>query len=153
MHRLLLLFLLASCATATLRDRNKTRALHGEWRNTYLKITMESYKNGDTSKIVEATEENWEKLFKAQPVRTFFNPDGSYHSEHRDLKDSIFYDPAGKWEVRGDSIYMRDTFPKKGVNYTYWFAVKGATAQFRGVEDFDGDGKADDLYEGVQRKQ
>ena len=127
--------------------------LVGEWRNTYLKITMNTFRNSDTSKTVEADESNWHSVLKSQPVRTFFKADGTYNSEHRNLEDSIFYNPAGYWNISGDSIYMRDTFPKKGISYTYWLNIDGRNVTFRGREDFDQDGKRDDDYFGTQRKQ
>ena len=118
-----------------------------------MKITMNSYRNSDTIRVIEANETNWNTVLKSQPVRTFFKADGTYNSEHRNMKDSIFYNPAGYWNISGDSLFMRDTFPKKGISYTYWLHIDGRTATFRGSEDFDQDGKRDDDYFGTQKKQ
>lgn len=98
-------------------------------------------------------EHNWETAMKAKPIRTFFKADGTYNSEHRNLNDSIVYNPAGKWSIVGDSLFMMDTFPQEGLSYKYKIKIDGNIAEFRGVEDFDSDGNKDDEYYGSQRKQ
>lgn len=114
---------------------------------------MHTFKNSDSTKVLEVMEQNWETVMKAKPIRTFFNADGTYNSEHHNLNDSIVYNPAGKWNVVGDSLFMRDTFPQKGLAYKYRITLDSDIAEFRGVEDFDQDGNKDDEYYGSQRKQ
>jgi hypothetical protein len=126
--------------------------LHGQWRNVYMKLEMRTYKNADSTRMLEVNENNWEQVMKIKPIRTFFWYDGTYNSEHRDLRDSIFYNPAGKWTLRADTLEMTDTFPKAGLRYKYRITVNGNMAEFSGVEDLDGDGKKDDLYYGTQRR-
>ena len=149
-----LLLLLAACSSSRTSKTNRLASeLVGEWRNTYLKITMFTHRNSDSTHVMEVTSANWEEKLKIQPVRTFFRSNGTYNSEHRNLKDSIFYNPAGYWKVVGDSIFMTDTFPKRGISYAYQLSITDNFATFRGVEDFDRDGKKDDAYMGVQKKQ
>lgn len=127
--------------------------LLGEWRNVYTKVTMNTYQNSDSTKVLEVEEADWEKVMQAKPIRTFFRQDGTYNSEHRNLNDSIIYNPAGRWTMTGDSLYMTDTFPKRGVSYKYRILLTGDLLEFRGYEDFDQDGMKDDIYHGTQRKQ
>ena len=127
--------------------------LVGEWRNTYLKVTMPGHKNTDTTSVLEVTEATWQEQLKIQPIRTFFRSDGTFNSEHRNLNDSIVYNPAGKWFVRDNTLHMTDTFPKPGVTYKFKVDINDRIAEFRGLLDWDGDGKEDDEYIGRQRKQ
>jgi hypothetical protein len=127
--------------------------LVGEWRNTYLKVTMPSHKATDTSAVLEVTEATWQEQLKIQPIRTFFRPDGTYNSEHRKSNDSIVYNPAGKWFVRNDTLHMTDTFPKRGITYKFKVGINDRIAEFRGLLDWDADGKEDDEYLGRQRRQ
>lgn len=148
-----LLILCVSCNNESSRNFDAEKQLVGEWRNVSLKLTMNSYKGGDSLKVFEVKEGEWEKKMGILPIRTFFRADGSYNSEHRNLKDSIIYNPAGKWEVRGDIIVMTDTFPEKGLSYRYKVVVDNDIAEFSGLEDCDHDGVPDDNYEGRQRRQ
>lgn len=148
-------FMFFSCyyARQTSNGQQASSSIIGEWRNTYLKVIMHSYKNSDTIRIVEANENNWEEVLKSKTIRTFFRSDGTYNSEYRNLKDSIFYSPAGKWSVSGDSLFMTDTFPSREVMYKLKFEIKGNMAEFWSTLDFDQDGKEDDDYYGIQKKQ
>ncbi len=125
----------------------------GEWRNVDLKIEMKSYKNSDSSKTLEVKESNWELMMNIRPIRTFFKANRRYNSEHINLNDSVIYNPAGRWIIIGDTLHMWDTFPKEGLTYKYKLNFKQNLVEFYSVEDCDGDGKADDLYYGTQRKQ
>jgi hypothetical protein len=126
--------------------------LHGQWRNIYMKLEMDSYKGTDSLKVLEVDERSWESVMKIRPIRTYFWYDGTYNSAHYDLHDSLFYNPAGRWKLVGDSITMVDTFPKPGLTYRYKVALKGDILEFTGKEDLDGDGSADDHYYGTQRR-
>jgi len=127
--------------------------LIGEWRNSYTKIIMHTFKSSDSTKVLELNEKDWENVMQVRPIRTFFKADGTYNSEHRNLNDSIIYNPAGKWNIAGDSLFMTDTFPQKGLSYKYKIAIDGNIAEFKGEEDFDQDGVKDDEYYGSQKKQ
>ena len=153
--RVALLFsvLFVACYSTRQQESKLQQSLTGEWRNTYLKVIMNSFKNSDTPRILEVNEANWEEKLKGKTIRTFYKQDGTYNSEHRNLKDSIVYNPAGRWMVSGDSLYMTDTFPKRGITYRYKFKITADIAEFWGIEDFDQDGREDDGYYGRQRKQ
>ena len=131
----------------------KTEQLVGEWRNVTLRIEMNRIGGKDSVKVFEVDEKNWESRMNIRPIRTFYNADGTYHSVHANLNDSVVYDPAGVWTLQGDSLFMTDTFPARGPRYSYQLKINGNMAEFRGLEDSDGDGEKDDLYFGTQRRQ
>jgi hypothetical protein len=131
----------------------KPGQLLGEWRNLYTKVTMHTFKNTDSTRVLEVDEANWERMMSSKPIRTFFKADGTYNSEHRNLNDSMVYNPAGRWSLTGDSLFMTDTFPQRGVSYRYKILLKDNIVEFWGVEDFDQDGTKDDNYYGTQQKQ
>ena len=128
------------------------RLLYGQWRNATMKLKMNTYKGSDSVFTLNVNENNWEEVMNIRPIRTFFWADNTYNSMHIDLKDSLFYNPAGRWYLKKDSLFMVDTFPQKGPVYKYKLRTDGKTAEFTGLEDLDGDGKADDEYFGTQRR-
>lgn len=128
------------------------RQLPGEWRDFSIKITMNSFGNKDTTRVFEVNEANWEQRMKMRPVKTVFFGDGTYFTEHRDLNDSVVYLPFGTWKVTGDTISMQDTMPQRGQMYRYRITIKDGIAEYSGLQDCDGDGKADDNFLGLQRK-
>ena len=133
-------------------NRSISGQLIGTWTNTYMKVDMHTFNNSDSTKVLEVNENNWEEKMKIQVIRTFFRANGTYNSEHRNLKDSIVYNPAGNWSIVNDSLLMTDTFPQAGLSYKFKLAIKDSTAEFWGLEDFDQDGKKDDAYYGKQNK-
>lgn len=149
-----------SCAVKE-NSENLSDQLTGEWRNISMKVEMQTINNTDSASTLEVTEANWEQVLKIRTIQTFFKADGTYNSVHTNLNDSVIYNPAGKWSVTGDSIIMTDTFPQAGISYKYRLSIREQNtngkqellAEFWGVEDFDQDGKKDDSYYGVQRKQ
>jgi hypothetical protein len=156
MKRILFLLPLALCIGCSENDENKYepfKPLIGEWRNIYLKIEMNSYNNSDSTRIFEATELDWEEKMNIRPIRTFFRENGTYNSAHYNLRDSLVYNPAGRWCVFGDTLIMRDTFPQDAAPYKYKLTVRNRLAEFTGIEDSDNDGKKDDIYFGRQWKQ
>ena len=140
-----LYFVLLSCSDDT------SSKLVGAWEIDQLKIQMNSFKNSDSSKTIEATGKNWEEKNKVRNIRTFYNADGTYHSVHKTLKDSIFYDPAGTWKIENDTLTIQDTIPKR-VTYKFKIKMSESFVEYWGVEDFDGDGKVDDDYYSKQVK-
>jgi hypothetical protein len=148
----LIVLIFISCNDKTPRKKIYAEQLTGQWRNVYIRIDISSYRNTDSSKVFEVNEQNWEQVMGIRPVRTYYWSDGTYNSEHLNLKDSVFYNPAGRWKLDGDSLFMNDTFPDRRNKYSYRVAVNGNMAEFWGLEDSDNDGKKDDRYYGTQRK-
>lgn len=147
-----LLSFLLSCEGAAEKKRDLRKELPGKWQHTFLKITMNSFNNTDSTRVVAIREEDWETVMHMQPIVTVYFSDGTYFSEHRNLNDSVVYLPFGKWQITGDSILMQDTFPQTGPTYRYHLGMNQGLMECTGYEDSDGDGQSDDLYYSLQRR-
>ena len=121
-------------------------ALTGEWYNLYVHVKLS---NGAE---MEADSTNWESRLQIKPIHTFFKADGSYHSIYRNLADSIVRQVAGTWDVEGDTLIMRQNTPTAEFMKLH-VTIKKGVATFKGMIDFDGDGKENDEYSGRQRKK
>ena len=66
----------------------------------------------------------------------------------RNSFDSLIYKPEGTWLLDGDTLIMEDHQD----TYKYQIFIDGDLAEFNSNVDWDKDGKADDEYFGIQRK-
>ncbi len=123
--------------------------LAGEWNNLYLKVDVNSKNNTDSNEVFEADLPQWEEKLKIKPIRTFFRADSTWNSAHYNLKDSLVYNPSGKWWLEGDRLTMLQQFPSPDTT-AYTVTIKSDTATFESILDWDMDGKKDDKYFGRQ---
>jgi hypothetical protein len=65
------------------------------------------------------------------------------------LKDSLVYNPSGKWWFENDKLIMMQYFPSLDTT-AYDLDIKNDTATFEANVDWDRDGKKDDVYFGKQ---
>ena len=106
----------AFAQTGEMRTTNRlAKELTGEWRNRYVKVTLNNDPPSDSAKIMEADSTNWEARLGIQPIRTHFNADGSFYSEYRSRKDSLVRRPSGDWTVEGDTLIMTQLKPTKSI--------------------------------------
>ncbi|HEX5112898.1 MAG TPA: DUF5004 domain-containing protein [Saprospiraceae bacterium] len=126
--------------------------LIGEWQNTYLKVTINSV-NGlaDSVMVMEADTTNWEHVVHLKPIRTFFQSDGTYQSDHYAVNDSLLFSAKGTWRVSDDTLIMQQTSPNMAT-YRLKTEIDNNTVTFSGQLDFDEDGAEDDDYLGTQKK-
>lgn len=144
-QQVLLLLCLAPLITHAQAAKDPlAKALIGEWRNIYVRINIRD-------KAMEADSSNWETRLHIKPIRTHFQADGTYYSEYRNLQDSIVRKPSGTWTLKGDSLTMSQLQPEP-MQMTLQLRIEKDVATFTGLIDFDGDGKTNDLYYGLQRK-
>lgn len=125
------------------------QSLVGEWNNVYLKVETISKSNGNENEVLEVRRDEWEARLKIKPIRSFFREDSTWNSAHYNLNDSLVYDPSGKWWTDADRLTMLQTKPSPDTTI-YTFTVKGDTATFEALVDWDRDGKKDDRYFGKQ---
>ena len=143
---------LAGCGNHEKNDPTKTpvrEKLIGEWNNLSIKISMNSKNNSDSNELLEVDRPVWEQTLKIKPIRTFFRADSSWNAAHYNLKDSLVYNPSGKWWFENDKLIMMQYFPSLDTT-AYDLDIKNDTATFEANVDWDRDGKKDDVYFGKQ---
>jgi len=151
---LLLSLLAIACNTlAPTRNTALEKRLVGPWQSGSLKLTMNTFGNKDTTRVFEVDETTWQAKMGMRPIHTIYFGDGTFISEHRNLKDSVIFSPAGVWNIMGDTLMVKDTFPEVGLPYKYKIVINEKIAELTGIEDCDNDGTADDDYYGTIRRQ
>ena len=146
------LLCLAGCGNPEKNDPAKTpvrEKLIGEWNNLSIKISMNSKNNSDSNELLEVDRPVWEQTLKIKPIRTFFRADSSWNAAHYNLKDSLVYNPSGKWWFENDKLIMMQYFPSPDTT-AYDLDIKNDTATFEANVDWDRDGKKNDVYFGKQ---
>ena len=152
---LLGLLLLTACNNSGIKEKDASGSakdqLIGEWNNFSIKVGINSRNNTDTNEVFEVGRPQWEDKLKIKPIRTFFRADSTWNSAHYNLKDSLIYDPSGRWWIQEDKLTMLQLLPSPDTT-VYSFSIKNDTASFECVIDWDMDGKKDDEYSGKQIK-
>ncbi len=130
---------------------SSAKQLIGEWNNLSMKVDIHSKNNSDSNEVFEVNRPEWEAKLKIKPVRTFFREDSSWNSAHYSLKDSLVYNPSGKWWIENDKLVMLQQLPSPDTTI-YSLHIMKDTASFECMLDWDMDGKKDDNYSGKQIK-
>jgi hypothetical protein len=129
----------------------ESNELIGEWNNPSIKINIQSKNNLDISEVFEVNRPEWEERLRIKPIRTFFRTDSTWNSAHYNLKDSLVYNPSGKWWMKENKLVMLQEFPSPDTA-VYSVVLNKDSASFESLLDWDMDGKKDDLYFGRQIK-
>jgi hypothetical protein len=119
--------------------------LIGEWKNSSLNLKI----HNDTDSTVIIDSENWVEVLGIQPIVSEFKNDSSYLSRYYSPEGEEIMTSTGIWYIRGDSLIMIE----RQIPNAYHLRMEGNSAYFRGYIDWDQDGVADDLYEGIQVRQ
>jgi hypothetical protein len=158
MHKFLIFFattFLVACNNSENNSKETNpspeQQLIGEWNNLSIKIDINSKNNSDTNEVFEVDRPQWEEKLKIKPIRSFFRTDSIWNSAHYNLKDSLVYDPSGKWWVADGKLTMLQSLPSADTTI-YNYSIKSDTATFEALVDWDMDGKKDDKYFGRQVK-
>ncbi|MEO9965315.1 MAG: hypothetical protein ABJF11_05985 [Reichenbachiella sp.] len=124
------------------------KLLLGTWKNTELRVKMNSFKNEDSIKWLIAKAGEWEKVLKMKPIETTYFPDGTFESKYNGLDGQLLGTEKGQWQLTNDSLILRSA------NYNNSYKIYYIDHQLRFVSllDWDEDGKKDDLYDGWQVK-
>ena len=147
------IFIVACQGSDNSKNENivESKTLTGEWNNLSIKIDIHSKNNSDSNEVFEVNRPEWEEKLKIKPIRTFFRADSTWNSAHYNLKDSLVYNPSGKWWLEKDKLVMLQNFPSPDTS-TYSLLLQKDTASFETMLDWDMDGKKDDKYFGRQIK-
>jgi hypothetical protein len=145
------IFMMACTNSGDNENVSAEQLLIGEWNNLSIKVDINSKNNSDTNEVFEVDRPQWEEKLKIKPIRSFFRADSTWNSAHYNLKDSLVYDPSGKWWIEGDKLVMLQMVPSPDTT-TYSLVLKSDTAFFECMLDWDMDGRKDDKYSGKQVK-
>jgi hypothetical protein len=123
-------------------------AVVGRWQNTYIKVVLHT-PNDTLAEVFCADSLNWQQKLHIKPIITFFNADGTYYSEYRNLSNTLLRKPFGTWKITADSMVLTQAWPKKVV-YKFKFDICDSMLILTGLVDFDDDGTPNDVYYGRQ---
>jgi len=152
MNKLLIVLITLCLGSCQSSEHNVDASdLMGEWNNLSIKIDINSKNNSDSDEVFQVNRPEWEERLKIKPIRTFFRPDSTWNSAHYNLKDSLVYNPSGRWWIENRKLIMLQNFPSPDTT-NYSLAIKEDTASFDAMLDWDMDGKKDDHYYGRQIK-
>lgn len=141
-----MLLVISDCTNSNQRDK-----LIGEWRSLSIDVTMKTVNGSDSTGTFLANQDNWVDKLGIQPIRTFYNRDGSYVSKYYAPNDSLIRENSGNWKIKNDSLYLYQTNPDS-MTYVSKFSMQNDTARFEMTLDWDQDGSKDDYYIGIQKK-
>ncbi len=148
------LIMLTACSpskqNAEKNEKTLPHPLQGEWRNVTLRIEIDK-KQGEPSSVLELDEFTWEEKLQIRPIRTYFRDDGTFNSEHFNLKDSLVLNPEGTWSATASEIAMITQRPFTDTT-SCTYSLEGDVVTFGCWVDWDQDGEKDDWYLGTQKK-
>jgi hypothetical protein len=151
----LFVIIIAACGIVTNIGCSKRsdleKSLIGKWENIGLHVTIHTYHNTDSTVIMDFDEEDLRTRFPLKPMVTVLNEDGTYYLEYRTKSDSLVARPSGKWSLKGDSIIMHQYVPNES-SFSYHVTMMPDRAEFRGLLDYDADGKVDDEMIALSKK-
>lgn len=127
------------------------KSLIGRWENIGLHVTIHTYQNTDSTVILDFTESDLRTRFPLKPMITVLNDNGTYYLEYRTKSDSLVARPSGEWSIEHDSIVFHQYIPND-YTFAYHVTMMPDKAEFRGLLDYDADGKADDEMIALSRK-
>ncbi|OEK02416.1 hypothetical protein BFP97_13185 [Roseivirga sp. 4D4] len=105
--------------------------------------------DGTVDSLFSVPAGQWEAVLGIKPILTTYTEDGKFNSDYISLEGELLQSKGGAWELKGDSLFLTED----GQTTAYFFDWREGKAGFIGYLDWDNDGHADDLYEGVQIKK
>ena len=107
-----------------------------------------SFENKDSSYVLNIQEEEWDKVYFVQPVKTYYELDNKYRRTYFNVNGEVVSEDRGMWNTFNDTLMMIEP------NVTYQYIISqqpSGLLQFSAILDWDSDGQEDDEYLGVQR--
>jgi len=122
----------------------------GIWDSKYLYVIQETLDGSAISRILNVTPEDYEQVLGLRTVRTYFNEDESYFGEYIGVDGNVVKSDSGKWVITGDTITIFQFDPSGSMKIiNYHLEIRGDTAIFNSLMDYDGDGAEDDNFRGT----
>ncbi|MBL4605363.1 MAG: hypothetical protein JKY02_06830 [Flavobacteriaceae bacterium] len=129
--------LFASCKKEnTLQDY-----MADSWQTTYLKIEMPTFQKSDSINVFEDKFEN----NPARIAQSSYNEDGTFVAWFLDKERKRQGDSSGKWNVKGDSLYVAFFYGGRDVKVAYHIQMTEGGFIGTCIYDWDEDGEFDDL--------
>jgi hypothetical protein len=125
-----------------------SQLIPGAWENVSMVVTVNTYMGQDTSYSLRVPKSTWEEKMGIRPIRTTYDTSHRYVSVYKNLQDSIVNRTRGIWNTFGDTLMLIEA----EATYLYRVEPHPDGWLFLSQLDWDGDGQADDTYEGVQKK-
>ena len=160
---ILSLLIFSACSTPTTKEESPEQpeetkeeavappSMIGKWDSRILRVVKPTVNNTEVTEIVDANPDNYEEVIGLKTAIVYFHEDSSYKEEYILPDGSIAYEQSGKWFIDGDSL-TTVVYGKDIREYKYHFEIRGDSAIFRSLMDYDADGQRDDEFYGVSIK-
>ncbi|MGY0407369.1 MAG: hypothetical protein ACWIPJ_03295 [Polaribacter sp.] len=112
----------------------------GSWQTTYLKMEMPTYQTSDSLEIYEDKFENNSTIV----TQSKYNKDGTFSTWFINKKGTHSANADGKWNVKGDSLFVSFFYNGKTMNVTYHITPTNHGFTGKSTYDWDNDGSLDD---------
>ena len=152
---MLCLIIISSCKPEIESNNHETKSdqIIGIWDSKYMYVVQETLDGSTTSRILNVTPEDYEQVLGLRTVRAYFNEDESYFGEYIGVDGNVVKSDSGKWAIKGDTINISQFDPSGSMKIiNYHFEIRGDTAIFNSLLDYDGDGAEDDTFRGTSVK-
>ena len=143
------LILIGSCTPEGESKIHETKSgqIIGIWESRFLYVIQQTVDGSTTSRILNVTPEDYEQVLGLRTVRAYFNEDDSYFGEYIDVDGNVVKSDSGKWAISGDTITISQFDPSGSMKIiNYHLEIRGDTAVFNSLLDYDGDGAEDDTF-------
>lgn len=119
-----------------------------------MKVIFTSRNGVEGQDSIFVTRDQWVKATGNLPIITAINADHTYESWYYDPSGKVLMrNPSGTWSLSQDSIIMQQIKPDQNTVFKMHLSFDDQLLHFRGVIDFDLDGRQDDLYDGWMQKE
>ena len=123
----------------------------GTWKSGELRIEINSKDGGTENETLIVGADEYQEKLSIKTNMGEYKSAGTYIEYYIDAKDSIIAQPAGRWELKGDSMIIHQETPNVS-RRPYHVVKEGDEATFTGYVDWDGDGADDDYFVGKSTK-
>ncbi len=147
---LFLLLTAVSCSSPQVVDNKADVA--GKWTTDKVRVKINSLDNTERDSTIIVSSENFKSELGIESNIGYYYPDGTYKDIYYANKDSVLLETSGKWMMQGaDSLVVRQEVPTTR-EHIYFVKFKRDKGIFKGLVDWDGDGKQDDEFVGIATK-
>ena len=149
---MLCLIIISSCNPEVESKNHETKSdqIIGIWDSKFMYVIQETVDGSTTSRILNVTPQDYEQVLGLQTARAYFNEDESYFRAYIGLDGNEIKSDSGKWAVTGDTITISQFDPSGNMKIIkYHLEIRGDTAIFNSLMDYDGDGEEDDTFRGT----